>query len=748
MRENPNWQETDQGFTYASRLVRRVEFPGIAFLLSATVVFAVLSLSLVASQASAAPSDVPDEGTVQVDGRVNTILPVGNRIYLGGEFTHVNGLSRNYLAAVDATTGQLTNWAPSANARVRALAASPDGTTIYAGGSFSQVNGLARWRLVSLDATTGAVDPSWKPTADSGVHALAVSGNRLYIGGSFLSIDGQSRSHLALLDRSTGALDPSWTPSANNNTVRTLALSSDGSRVYAGGDFSTVSGQSKPYLASLDATSGALDDAFLPPSPNGEVLELVVSGGRIYTAEGGPGGAMAAYDATTGTRTWRKSTDGDAESVTTLGNEVYVAGHFELVGSQTRDAFAALDLATGALDPQWAPVAEPVGTDAWAIASDASRGRVYAGGDFTSISGYDHQRFAQFSDPLLSSDTTPPTVESVAPADTATGVGLGANAEATFSEAMDASTLDGTTFTLTKQGSSTTPLGATVSYDAQANKAVLNPSQDLDANSTYTATIKGGANGAKDLAGNALGADKVWSFTTAALAAKTRNVLAFDGIDDWASIPTSKWLNLSGSTQRSYEAWIKTGPDTNTRQFLYEEGGESNGFSMEISGGRLYFNGWSFTNGWRTIHAEAPVSPNTIYRIAGVYQASSGELGLYLDGVLKGTSSGVGSMPQHADGVALGGISGSTRDHTNTIIRAGSNFGGRLGEFRVWDHALAQDQISSEMEANLSGTEGGLIALYKLGEGSGTLLKDSGSHNLDGTISGASWETLTYTLPS
>jgi fibronectin type 3 domain-containing protein len=44
---------------------------------------------------------------------------------------------------------------------------------------------------------------------------------------------------------------------------------------------------------------------------------------------------------------------------------------------------------------------------------------------------------------------------------------------------------------------------------------ILNPSVDLEAGATYTATVKGGASGVKDLAGNPLASDKTWSFSTA-----------------------------------------------------------------------------------------------------------------------------------------------------------------------------------------------------------------------------------------
>jgi Ca2+-binding RTX toxin-like protein len=67
---------------------------------------------------------------------------------------------------------------------------------------------------------------------------------------------------------------------------------------------------------------------------------------------------------------------------------------------------------------------------------------------------------------------------------------------------------------LTKQGTTSTPIAASVSYDSATRKASLNPSADLESGATYTATIKGGSEGVKDSAGNALAADKSWSFTT------------------------------------------------------------------------------------------------------------------------------------------------------------------------------------------------------------------------------------------
>ena len=120
-------------------------------------------------------------------------------------------------------------------------------------------------------------------------------------------------------------------------------------------------------------------------------------------------------------------------------------------------------------------------------------------------------------------DTTPPTVTAVSPTDAATGVAVGTTATATFSEAIDPATVSTSTVTLAKAG---TAVAATVTYDAASKTATLHPSATLDVATTYTATVKGGASGVKDLAANALAADKVWTFTTAAAAGGTTSYVS------------------------------------------------------------------------------------------------------------------------------------------------------------------------------------------------------------------------------
>ena len=121
------------------------------------------------------------------------------------------------------------------------------------------------------------------------------------------------------------------------------------------------------------------------------------------------------------------------------------------------------------------------------------------------------------------SDTTAPTVTNVTPAEGATEVATTSNVEATFSEAMDpASVTAPANFTLLKEGG-TTAVDAKLSYNPDTKMATLDPTANLQENTSYTATIKGGSEGVKDIAGNAAANDEVWSFTTARIPPKVTN---------------------------------------------------------------------------------------------------------------------------------------------------------------------------------------------------------------------------------
>jgi hypothetical protein len=107
--------------------------------------------------------------------------------------------------------------------------------------------------------------------------------------------------------------------------------------------------------------------------------------------------------------------------------------------------------------------------------------------------------------PPVSADITSPTVSATTPSQSA-AVATNADVKVLFSEAMDGATITATSFTLA-QGATLVP--SAVSY--AGNVATLNPTANLAAATTFTATMN---TTAKDVAGNALAVVKTWTFTT------------------------------------------------------------------------------------------------------------------------------------------------------------------------------------------------------------------------------------------
>jgi acid phosphatase type 7 len=155
-----------------------------------------------------------------------------------------------------------------------------------------------------------------------------------------------------------------------------------------------------------------------------------------------------------------------------------------------------------------------------------------------------------------SQGTTPPTVTNVVPGNGGSDVPIGSKVEATFSKAMDAASVTAPgNFTLTKPDgpdpdTNPDPVSGTVTYDSTTNTATLTPSANLDYNTTYTATVKGGANGVKDTAGNPLSADEVWTFTTQAAALSAPSNLSATR----SGSPTNQRIDLSWTDNSSSEA--------------------------------------------------------------------------------------------------------------------------------------------------------------------------------------------------
>ena len=194
-------------------------------------------------------------------------------------------------------------------------AQAPIGTTVYAVGQFSNARAplaapgtqlTPRSNILAFDINTGALLP-FAPTVNGTIKAVAASpdGSRIYIGGSFTKVNGETRYSFAALDAATGALVPGFTPSVGGSGV--YAISADGGTVYVGGLFTQANGTPRKNLASFNASNGSL----LPWAPQTDLQvdamvmdpagQNVIAGGRFSQVNGDLGmRGLAAIDKVTG----------------------------------------------------------------------------------------------------------------------------------------------------------------------------------------------------------------------------------------------------------------------------------------------------------------------------------------------------------------------------------------------------------------------------------------------------------------
>jgi hypothetical protein len=335
------------------------------------------------------------------DGMVDSTLVSGNTLYIGGAFRYV-GPPTGSFAALDASGAPDLTF-PPVEGSVHAIA--PDGNGgWYLGGFFTHVGGHPCNNLVHIKADH-SLDLTWNPNPNNTVFTLAVvppvagvSTGTVYVGGYFTAIGGQSRSYIAALDASSG-LATAWDPNADND-VRVLTLNGD--TVYAGGIFSHIGGQPRNQIAALDASTG-LATAWNPNAHEAAVYTLAVSGntiyagGTFYTIGGQFRACIAALDANTGLATdWNPNANGTVRALIVDGSTIYIGGEFVNAGGQPRRYIAALDAGTG-LATDWNPDADNT-LAALAVAPPIPGIRdtpiLYAAGAFHSIGGQPRNHIA------------------------------------------------------------------------------------------------------------------------------------------------------------------------------------------------------------------------------------------------------------------------------------------------------------------------------------------------------------------
>ena len=308
------------------------------------------------------------------------------KILLGGSFTAVLGVSRNYIARLNPDGTLDATFNPNANASVYAIAVQADGK-ILVGGNFTTIGGQTRTRLARLEDVTGSAD-AWNPNANNGVRSIVVQADgKILVGGFFTNVGEATRNCIARLDATTGLAD-SFNPNAtgggfNGTYIWSIAVQADG-KILVGGDFSSIGEQTRNRIARLDPTTG-LPDSF-NPNANGNVFAIavqpdgkIVVGGGFTNISSQTRNRLARLDPTTGLA---DSFDPNANifinSIAVQADgKILVGGSFTSIGSQTRNRLARLDPTTGLAD-SFDPNANGA-VNAIAVQAD---GKIVVGGSF------------------------------------------------------------------------------------------------------------------------------------------------------------------------------------------------------------------------------------------------------------------------------------------------------------------------------------------------------------------------------
>ncbi len=225
---------------------------------------------------------------------------VGSQVFIGGDFHNMRYDSSDHLAIWDSADNTWYGLGNSVDGPVFAVAAS--GSDVYVGGRFNTAGGIpaaniAHWNSrtglwSALDlGVTGCNGPLCTPT----VYALAVNGSRIFAGGNFSSVGSRLKlaaQNLALWDTNLQMWRPGYAqdcPADNPNCeTDVFALSPDGPGVDFGGYFVNACNYACTTVNNVGYWDGSIYRAFVDGGTvgigGGNVSALLDDGYGVYIA--------------------------------------------------------------------------------------------------------------------------------------------------------------------------------------------------------------------------------------------------------------------------------------------------------------------------------------------------------------------------------------------------------------------------------------------------------------------------------
>jgi hypothetical protein len=369
------------------RLIRVPETLNGRLFLTLSVVAAVMVIQAILGASPALALSETPGNTSMTNGKVyaSALSGDGKVLYIGGKFTEVrqkSGVSRKVsnLAAINVKTGAaIRTWRPKVSGKdavVRSLAVKKG--KVFIGGNFTAVEGKPRKNLAAVGAYTKAVLLSpFAPQVGgntSYVFALEAGDRKLYAGGGFSTVNGAPRKNLAAFSLKTGALDRHWKPETSSK-VKALELGAGRVSIFVGGAFSHVTGTNgrggpRQSVARLYTDTGNLHPWKIPSwtirAPQ-TAWDLTATRTRLYGGFGREWNFLAAFRldrGDLGTRIWRRATVGNVQSValTRDHSRLFFGGHFginqysqRVCNGKLLRGLASVNPATGKINCGWIP---------------------------------------------------------------------------------------------------------------------------------------------------------------------------------------------------------------------------------------------------------------------------------------------------------------------------------------------------------------------------------------------------------
>ncbi len=127
------------------------------------------------------------------------------------------------------------------------------------------------------------------------------------------------------------------------------------------------------------------------------------------------------------------------------------------------------------------------------------------------------------------------------------------------------------------------------------------------------------------------------------------------------------------------------------------------------------------------------ITTNQWYHFVGVARIKDKSMSVYINGVEDGSRSASFTVDEYTTDTP------TTSEELIAHSRSGRACVGLIDEVRVWKVNRTAEQIKRYMNTRLYGTETGLVAYYRMDEGSGSIAYDNSQNSNDGTITGATW---------